>query len=77
MNFMIVHNYYQENYLDPDFMERITDRRKFVADSLANTNSLSLAMLELGKGASINGQLFLKRVFTFLKTRQRKEESQE
>ena len=59
MNFMIVHNYYQENYLDPDFMERITERRKFVADSLANTNSLSLAMLELGKDYETNKTTFM------------------
>lgn len=59
MNFMMVHNYYQENYLDPDFMKRITERRNFVADSLASTNSLALAMLELGKDYETNQTTFM------------------
>lgn len=59
MNFLIVHNYYQENYLDPDFMNRINERRKFVADSLASTNSLALAMLELGKDYETNKTTFM------------------
>ena len=59
MNFVMLHNYYQENYLDPDFMTRITARRKFVSDSLANTNSLAMAMLELGKNYETNETTFM------------------
>ena len=57
--FVILHNYYQENYLDPDFKKRITERRNFVADSLASTNSLALAMLELGKDYETNKTTFM------------------
>ena len=59
MNFVILHNYYQENYVDPEFMDRIDERRKFVADSLASTNSLALAMLELGKDYETNKTTFM------------------
>lgn len=59
MAIMVVHNYYQENYLDPEFMTRITARRSFVADSLSNTNSLALAMLELGKDYETNKTTFM------------------
>lgn len=59
MNIILLHNYYQENYLDPDFMKRITERRNFVADSLAGTNSLALAMLELGKDYETNQTTFM------------------
>lgn len=59
MNIMVVHNYYQENYRNPDFMKRITARRSFVADSLSNTNSLALAMLELGKDYETNKTTFM------------------
>lgn len=59
MNFLMLHNYYQENYTDADFMERITERRNFVADSLASTNSLALAMLELGKDYETNKTTFM------------------
>ena len=48
VSIILVHNYYQENYLKPDFMAKVKERRRNVADSLANTNSIALAMLEIG-----------------------------
>ena len=59
MNIILLHNYYQENYLDADFISRVTARREFVSDSLANTNSLALAMLELGKDYETNKATFM------------------
>lgn len=59
MAIILVHNYYQENYLNPEFMTRITERRRFLADSLSNTNSLALAMLELGKDYETNKTTFM------------------
>ncbi len=49
MNIILLHNYYQENYLDTNFISRVADHRKIVSDSLANSNSLAMAMLEIGK----------------------------
>jgi hypothetical protein len=59
MNIILLHNYYQENYLDADFTSRVNARRKFVADSLANSNSLAMAMLELGKNYETNETTFM------------------
>ena len=59
MMMTVLHNYYQENYLDPDFMTRLTARRNFVADSLANTNALAFNMLEIGKDYETNKTTFM------------------
>ena len=55
----VLHNYYQENYLDPDFMKRLTSHRNFVADSLANTNALAFNRLEIGKDYETNKTTFM------------------
>lgn len=55
----LVHNYYQENYLDAAFMARLTAHRKAVADSLAGSNQLALAMLELGNNYETKETTFM------------------
>lgn len=59
MTMTMMHNYYQKNYLDPDFMTRLTKRRNFVADSLANTNALAIDILQLGKDYETNKTTFM------------------
>jgi len=59
MNIILLHNYYQENYLDDNFISRVKERRKFVADSLAKTNSIAMAMLELGNDYETNQMTFM------------------
>jgi len=56
---ILLHNYYQKNYLDPDFISNLADRRKIIADNFGDTNSIALDMLELGKDYETNQTTFM------------------